>query len=166
MANYVGRESVTFAVLGKNAHLQSHIDKIYSQNVQATRHKFTNTYTHTLKHTYLHFWGPTHGGDHPRRSSLFENNENSTAAWCCTAGRGIAVSTQESLWTLASHLAAVVGEYRQRAIMINSYSFSICKKTLCGTSVISLPVDAVRGETTTTDICAKTWTDFRLNDCI
>lgn len=56
-------------------------------------------------------------------------------------------STWESLWRLASHLAAVVAEYRQRAIMINSYSFYICKKNLSGTSAISLPVDAVRRET-------------------
>lgn len=33
-----------------------------------------------------------------------------------------------SLWRLASHLAAVVAECRQRAIKINSYSFSIWKK--------------------------------------
>lgn len=91
--------------------------------------------------------------DHPRRSSRFENNENSAAAWCCTAGRGSAASARESLWRLASHLAAVVAEYRQRAIMINSYSFYICKKkkkkkNLSGTSTISLPVDAVGRETT------------------
>lgn len=103
----------------KNAHLQSHKDKIYSQNVQATRHKLPNTYTHRYTHIYT-YSGPTHGEDHPRRSSLFENNENSAAAWCCTAGRGSAASTQDSLWRLASHLAAVVAEYRQRAMMINS----------------------------------------------
>lgn len=97
------------------------MDKIYSQSVQATRHKLPNTYTHI--YTYS---GPTHGEDHPRRSSLFENNENSTAAWCCTAGRGSAAPTQEGLWRLASHLAAAVVECRQSAMMINS--FSICKK--------------------------------------
>lgn len=157
MANYVGRESVTSAVLGKNAHLQSHMDKIYSQNMQATRHKLPNP--HTLRCTHIYTYSrPTHGEDHPRRSSLFENNENSAAAWCCTAGRGIAMSTRESLWRLASHLAAVVFKYRQTAIMINSYSFSICKKTLSGTSAISLPMDAVRRETTT-DISARKWAD-------
>lgn len=113
--------------LGKNAHLQSHMDKIYSQKVQAARHKLTNMYTLRYTHIYT-CWGPTHGEDHPRRSSLFENNENSAAAWFCTAGRGCAASALESVWRLASHLAAVVAEYRQRAIMINMYSFSICKK--------------------------------------
>ena len=128
MANYVGRDSVTCAVLGKKAHLQSHMDEIYSQDVQATRRKLPNTYTLRYTHIYT-YSGPTHGEeDHPRRSSLFENNENSAAAWCCTAGRGSAGSTQESLWRRASHLAAVVAECRQRARMINSYSFSICKK--------------------------------------
>lgn len=30
--------------------------KMYSRNVQKTRHRVT-THTNTLKHTYLHFWG-------------------------------------------------------------------------------------------------------------
>lgn len=109
----------------KNTRLQSHTDKIYSQSVQATTHKLPNTYTLGYTHIYT-YSGPTHGEDHPRRSSLFENNENSAAAWCCTAGRGSAAPTQEGLWRLASHLAAAIFEYRQSAMMINS--FSICKK--------------------------------------
>lgn len=126
MANYVGRESVTCAVLGKKRTLA----KPRGQNLFPKRaSNKTQTPIHTQIHTYIYTYSwPTHGEDHPRRSSLFENNENSAAAWCCTAGRGSAASTQESLWRLASHLAAVVAENRQRAMMINSYSFSICKK--------------------------------------
>ena len=41
----------------KNAHLQSHKDKIYTQNVQATRHKLPNTYTHTDTHIFTHTRG-------------------------------------------------------------------------------------------------------------
>ena len=63
MANYIERESVTCAVLGKNAHLQSHMDKIYSQSVQATRDKLTNTYTHSSTHIY------TSGGQHMERTT-------------------------------------------------------------------------------------------------
>lgn len=37
-----------------------------------------------------------------------------------------AEATQDSLWKIASHLVEVVAESRHRAIMINSYSFSIC----------------------------------------
>lgn len=86
----------------------------------SNKHKLPNGYTLWYTHIYT-FSEQTHGEDHPGGSSLFENNENSAAAWCSTAGRGSAESTQERL---ASHLAAVVAECGQTSIMINSPGFS------------------------------------------
>lgn len=48
MPNYVGGKSVTSAVSGKNAQSQSHMDKIYSQNVHDPN---TQTHTHIFTHS-------------------------------------------------------------------------------------------------------------------
>ena len=63
-------------------------------------------------------------------------------------------------WRLASHLAAAVAEYRHTAMMINSYSFSICKKP----SVGHLCMDVFRREAT--DIRAIKRADSGINYCL
>lgn len=70
----MGRKFVTCAVSGKSAHFQSHTGKNVFTKCAENKTQSHNSYKHTETHIFT-LLGPTHGEDHPRRPSLFENNE-------------------------------------------------------------------------------------------
>lgn len=75
----------------KSAHKEIYVLKCANSEVENCPGKHTQTRTHTLSHshtpivqcthTYLAAVWLTHGEDHPSGGSLFENDEDSAAAW-------------------------------------------------------------------------------------
>lgn len=108
--------------------------KFIHKKCKAMRHKLTNLYTLRYTHIFTHARGRHMARTTQEGAASLKIMKIPLQLGLCTAGRGSAASALESVWRLASHLAAVVAEHKLKAIMINMYHFSTCNK-LCGTSV-------------------------------
>lgn len=87
MVNYVEMESMTCAVLGEKLLLLCHMGKTYIHKTHKQQGTASLTHAHSERHIFTHTVGQHMARTTQEGVASLKNNENSTAAWCCTAGR-------------------------------------------------------------------------------